>query len=148
MSFLNKRVYTAAGKFLFSMIEVCGLIPLLMIMRHPVYGRKYTWLTILIEMVTFSISASGNGLSSNILKNSRVTHYLGKLSFAVCLVHFPMVVLFMKHFQDKNELYEQKLLFVLVVLAEAILFLLFMEWFVKLCKRVGNYLASVIVQTK
>lgn len=143
---LRKQKFTAAGRGLLTVTEACcvaAFIAIIMLSRSG--GRKYNWLAILLAFVACAISTSGNGLCRNILKGNRVTEYLGRLSFAVFLMHMPILNLFQAYFPNIDIMYSHKFVFIAVVLAMAMAFEFIMKYVLRLCDRAAERLKYKII---
>lgn len=139
--------FNMSGRIILTVIEVTGYILSVVIMmtRNSIY---YQWLITVIFAVSIAISFSGISFIEVLLSGKwfvGVCGCLGKLSFSVFLIHNPIVYIYSKHLPIPQARYSYKWLFLLCVMACAVLQLIIIPPVVKLIKRFWTWLKQKLV---
>ena len=107
--------------------------------------KTYTWLAILLAFGACAIAISGKGLSTNLLKSNRITEYMGRLSFAVFLIHMPVISLFSAYYKNIDIMYSHKIEFIVLVFCLSVIFDLTMKHIIKLFRLMAASMRRYIV---
>ena len=120
---IYKQKFTLHKEILLSLVEfICIVFLLIIMMLSRADWKTYIIPAILFTSIASAIAISGKGISSKIIKSNKLTNYLGKLSFAIFLIHIPIVNLFNAYLKDYNAIYSHKFLFVAMVLLASMIF--------------------------
>lgn len=145
---LQKMKFTSAGKRLLTFGEGVSLCMALAIIRYG-ESRNYRWCATLFLAITIVIALSGSSYSMKIFHDSKCTRYLGKVSFGIFLIHWPILKLFQYQSSNWTEDLLNVIFFFAVVIVSAMLFIPCVEWIHRFFARKFSHMKlRMIAETK
>lgn len=145
---LQKIKFTSTGKRLLTLAEGVCLCMTLVIMRYA-ESRNFRWCAILFVAIMIVIALSGSSHSMKIFHDSKYTRYLGKISFGIFLVHWPILKLFQYRNPNWTETLLSVIIFFAVILLSAMIFVPCVEWIHRFFARQFSHIKlCMIAETK
>ena len=109
-------------------------------------SRYYQFCFMLVTTFVLAVSFSGKSFAGSILPANRITNFCAELSLSLYLTHWPVLIAFQGLFQDINELYRQKFVFLCCALAVALGYTYIMRGIFKLLPIIKDKLGSVMLE--
>lgn len=138
---LRKMRLLPLGVVLISAGELCCFSMILLMILYC-HSLNYLLIAMFIMALLCGIATSETSYSAVIFKDTKVSRYLGKLSFGIYLVHAPILAFFRTIFKTKGAIYSHAAEFAAVVLIASVCLLFFSE----LCIDLGRIIAASIKQ--
>lgn len=130
-----KRVhFTRAGKALLTAIEAVSLLLVVAIAMHY-SSRNFQWISTLLLLGACAIAFSERSFSIKAFRDSRLTRYLGQLSFGVFLIHMPILSIYEFCFDNVTE---HLLSYCAVVLLSSVLLLALVDAMLSALRGLGG----------
>ena len=143
--YLQKTTFTRAGVTMLNTAEIlCFVLVFLIVFLGK--NRYFVWCAMLLMLIGCGIILSGQSFSTKLFKDSKLTRYLGKLSFAVFLVHVSIFRLYGYFSSNVYELYRQKYSFILAVTVVSVIFLYVMNGFMHLARKKKGAIRNLLIQ--
>lgn len=114
---------SAFGKALLTAIEIAlFILTVLLVMR---YNSRYTryFATLLFAFQIPLVLSSQSYIGGLVKRYTKLTSYLGELSFGVYLVHEPVLAIFVHRWPDPYEMFSHKYEFLLIVAVISVAFI-------------------------
>ena len=107
-----------------NLLTVCEFSCLALAIANMEYSnsRYFRYVNILLFFIALSISFSGQSYSNKLFFSEKISTYLGEMSFAVYLVHGPILEVFRVIYPDPAILDTQLMLYLAVVFTSSIVF--------------------------
>lgn len=138
--------FSKTGRSLLTVAELTGYTICLLICFFR-DSRNYQFCFILIATFAVGVSFSGKSFAGSlILPAKRLASFCAEFSFSLYLTHYPILRIFQYTYEDVSDLYQQKFVFLLLVLSAALAYMLFMRGVLKILPTVKQKLKSVILE--
>ena len=137
--------FSTIGRWVLTGAELTGYTVCMLIVLYR-NGRYYQFCFILVTMFVLAVSFSGKSFAGSILPANRITNFCAELSLSVYLTHYTVLRVFRYLYEDINELYRQKFVFLCCALAAALGYTYIMRGVFKMLPIVKEKLKRVMLE--
>lgn len=137
--------FSTIGRWVLTGAELTGYTVCMLIVLYR-NGRYYQFCFILVTMFVLAVSFSGKSFAGSMLPANRLTYFCAELSLSLYLTHWTVLKVFQQLFQDPNELYRQKFVFLCCALAAALGYTYIMRGVFKMLPIVKEKLKRVMLE--
>ena len=137
--------FSAIGRWVLTGAELTGytVCVLIALYRSSIY---YLFCFVLVATLVLAVSFSGKSFAGSMLPANRLTYFCAELSLSLYLTHWTVLKVFQQLFQDPNELYRQKFVFLCCALAAALGYTYIMRGVFKMLPIVKEKLKRVMLE--
>ena len=137
--------FSTIGRWVLTGAELTGYTVCMLIVLYR-NGRYYQFCFILVTTFVLAVSFSGKSFAGSILPANRLTNFCAELSLSVYLTHYTVLRVFRYLYEDINELYRQKFVFLCCALAAALGYTYIMRGVFKMLPIVKEKLKRVMLE--
>lgn len=142
---LKRTAFSKAGCRLLTGAELTGYAVCFLITLYRT-GRNYQFCFALAATLTLALSFSGKSLAGSLLPANAFTGFCAEFSLSVYLTHNTVLKIFRYVYEDINDLYSRKFVFLFCALAAALVYTLVMRGVFKMLPAAKQKLKSVILE--
>ena len=137
--------FSTIGRWVLTGAELTGYTVCMLIALYR-NSRYYQFCFILVTTFVLAVSFSGKSFAGSILPANGLTNFCAELSLNLYLSHAAVLHIFWYFFQDPNELYRQKFVFLCCALAAALGYTYIMRGVFKMLPIVKEKLKRVMLE--
>ena len=137
--------FSTIGRWVLTGAELTGYTVCMLIALYR-NSRYYQFCFILVTTFVLAVSFSGKSFAGSMLPANRLTYFCAELSLSLYLTHWTVLKVFQQLFQDPNELYRQKFVFLCCALAAALGYTYIMRGVFKMLPIVKEKLKRVMLE--
>lgn len=143
---LEHILFTQSGVLILSACEAsCFLIIALIILSRSNISIRFAGTLFLCIGCTITIS--GKSLSTRVFPDSKLSRYLGELSFSIYLTHWTVYKWFCFRFPNPNELNSHTYLFLFAVIIVSVIFFPIVKLISKFASQLWNWVRPNLIQS-
>lgn len=142
---LKEISFTRTGRKVFTLMELGGYAVCIWIACCK-GSRLFQFCFILIATFVLAASFSGKSFAGSILPANKFTNFCAEYSFSLYLSHYPVLRIFRYTYEDIDDLYSQKFVFLICALTAALVYTFIMRGAFKMLPIVKQKLRSVMLE--
>ena len=137
--------FSTIGRWVLTGAELTGYTVCMLIVLYR-NSRYYQFCFMLVTTLVLAVSFSGKSFAGSILPANGLTNFCAELSLSVYLTHYTVLRVFRYLYEDINELYRQKFVFLCCALAAALGYTYIMRGVFKMLPIVKEKLKRVMLE--
>ncbi len=141
---LKRIEFTKFGRILLCLVEWTAYLGVLYI-AYSRATRNWQYCCIAALVIAFAISFSGHSFVPRFLQGNKFTNFLGDYSLGIYLVHHPVTCIFKEIWPDYAQRYAYEKEYILICMALALAYTLFMRLFIKLLPKVKSVCKRLVI---